>query len=99
MIHSTSTMITPMTIQVAAVEDMKNSSEGLLPASMYGAPGAKGRGARAGAGKRSSRRDRHPRTARPAALGTFSYAGGGRARHHLDSRWSRGDARRRHLSG
>jgi hypothetical protein len=45
-------MITPMTIQVTAVEDMKHSSVGLLPVPIYGAPGAKGSGARRGAAER-----------------------------------------------
>jgi hypothetical protein len=45
-------MIKPMTIQVTAVEDMKNSSEGLLPVPIYGAKAAKGSGARRGAVER-----------------------------------------------
>jgi hypothetical protein len=48
MIHSTSTTITPMTIQVTAVEDMESGSsegDGLWPRSIYGAAGAKGSGA------------------------------------------------------
>jgi hypothetical protein len=48
MIHSTSTTITPMTIQVTTVEDMESGSsegQGLWPASIYGAAGPKGSGA------------------------------------------------------
>src|SRR5215467_840796 len=48
MIHSTSTTIMPMTIQVTAVEDMESGSsegDGLWPCSIYGAAGAKGSGA------------------------------------------------------
>src|SRR5262245_60219729 len=45
MIHSTSTTITPMTIQVVAVEDMGGSSEGLCRR-MYGLAGAGGSGPR-----------------------------------------------------
>src|SRR5258707_872338 len=48
MIHSTSTTMTPMTIQVTAVEDMESGSsegDGLWPRSIYGAAGAKGSGA------------------------------------------------------
>src|SRR6476646_2491552 len=39
-------------------------------------------------------RDRYSGTSRPAALGPLPYARGGRARHHLDPRWPRSDARR-----
>jgi hypothetical protein len=48
MIHSTSTTMMPMTIQVTAVEDMESGSsegDGLWPRSIYGAAGAKGSGA------------------------------------------------------
>ena len=43
---------------------------------------------------RFGRGDGHPRAAGPVAVGPVPHAGGGRARHHLDSRRARGDAGR-----
>src|SRR5262245_4786793 len=53
MIHSTSTMITPMTIQVTAVDDMKWLLGRFFAGAIYGAAGAKGSGARRGAAERA----------------------------------------------
>ena len=50
------------------------------------------------ASRRGNHCDRHPGAPRSAAVGPLPYAGGGRARHHLDPRRPRGDARRRHIA-
>src|SRR5215472_13358835 len=67
MIHSTTTTMTPMTIQVTAVEDMENGSsegDGLWPRSIYGAAGAKGSGVPRHRGtRRRTQRSAHSRRA------------------------------------